>query len=293
MSKTAWVFPGQGSQAVGMGSDLGETAIAQERFAQAAAILGWSVPEQCNTDIETLSRTLYSQPSLYVISAIVADLLREQGQQPTVVAGHSLGEYAALYCAGVFPFEAGLTLVKRRAALMEEASGGKMVALMGFDRPDLEAVVAATTDAVLANDNHADQIVISGSPEAVDAVLSQVKVKRAVPLKVNGAFHSPLMTTAAAEFSQVLQAVPFTTAQVPVLSNVEPTPATDAAVLKERLLKQMIGPVRWREISLALQDMGVDTVVEVGPGKVLTGLVKRTCPAMTLVNKGTLADLSA
>jgi [acyl-carrier-protein] S-malonyltransferase len=276
-----------------MGSDLGETAIAQERFAQAAAILGWSVPEQCNTDIETLSRTLYSQPSLYVISAIVADLLREQGQQPTVVAGHSLGEYAALYCAGVFPFEAGLTLVKRRAALMEEASGGKMVALMGFDRPDLEAVVAATTDAVLANDNHADQIVISGSPEAVDAVLSQVKVKRAVPLKVNGAFHSPLMTTAAAEFSQVLQAVPFTTAQVPVLSNVEPTPATDAAVLKERLLKQMIGPVRWREISLALQDMGVDTVVEVGPGKVLTGLVKRTCPAMTLVNKGTLADLSA
>jgi [acyl-carrier-protein] S-malonyltransferase len=276
-----------------MGSDLGETAIAQERFAQAAAILGWSVPEQCNTDIETLSRTLYSQPSLYVISAIVADLLREQGQQPTVVAGHSLGEYAALYCAGVFPFEAGLTLVKRRAELMEEASGGKMVALMGFDRPDLEAVVAATTDAVLANDNHTDQIVISGSPEAVDAVLSQVKVKRAVPLKVNGAFHSPLMTTAAAEFSQVLQAVPFTTAQVPVLSNVEPTPATDAAVLKERLLKQMIGPVRWREISLALQDMGVDTVVEVGPGKVLTGLVKRTCPAMTLVNKGTLADLSA
>jgi [acyl-carrier-protein] S-malonyltransferase len=293
MSKTAWVFPGQGSQAVGMGSDLGEAAIAQERFAQAAAILGWSVPEQCNTDIETLSRTLYSQPSLYVISAIVADLLREQGQQPTVVAGHSLGEYAALYCAGVFPFEAGLTLVKRRAELMEEASGGKMVALMGFDRPDLEAVVAATTDAVLANDNHTDQIVISGSPEAVDAVLSQVKVKRAVPLKVNGAFHSPLMTTAAAEFSQVLQAVPFTTAQVPVLSNVEPTPATDAAVLKERLLKQMIGPVRWREISLALQDMGVDTVVEVGPGKVLTGLVKRTCPAMTLVNKGTLADLSA
>jgi [acyl-carrier-protein] S-malonyltransferase len=293
MSKTAWVFPGQGSQAVGMGSDLGETAIAQERFAQAAAILGWSVPEQCNTDIETLSRTLYSQPSLYVISAIVADLLREQGQQPTVVAGHSLGEYAALYCAGVFPFEAGLTLVKRRAELMEEASGGKMVALMGFDRPDLEAVVAATTDAVLANDNHTDQIVISGSPEAVDAVLSQVKVKRAVPLKVNGAFHSPLMTTAAAEFSQVLQAVPFTTAQVPVLSNVEPTPATDAAVLKERLLKQMIGPVRWREISLALQDMGVDAVVEVGPGKVLTGLVKRTCPAMTLVNKGTLADLSA
>jgi [acyl-carrier-protein] S-malonyltransferase len=293
MSKTAWVFPGQGSQAVGMGSDLGETAIAQERFAQAAAILGWSVPEQCNTDIETLSRTLYSQPSLYVISAIVADLLREQGQQPTVVAGHSLGEYAALYCAGVFPFEAGLTLVKRRAELMEEASGGKMVALMGFDRPDLEAVVAATTDAVLANDNHADQIVISGSPEAVDAVLNQVKVKRAVTLKVNGAFHSPLMATAAAEFSQVLQAVPFATAQVPVLSNVEPTPSTDAAVLKERLLKQMIGPVRWREICLALQDMGVDAVVEVGPGKVLTGLVKRTCPAMTLVNKGTLADLSA
>jgi [acyl-carrier-protein] S-malonyltransferase len=242
--------------------------------------------------METLSRTLYSQPSLYVISAIVADLLREQGQQPTALAGHSLGEYAALYCAGVFPFEAGLTLVKRRAELMEEASGGKMVALMGFDRPALEAAVMATADVVLANDNHADQIVISGSPEAVDAVLGQVKVKRAVPLKVNGAFHSPLMATAAAAFSKDLQSVSFATAQVPVLSNVEPIPTTDAAVLQERLLKQMIGPVRWREICLALQEMGVNAVVEVGPGKVLTGLVKRTCPEMTLINKGTLADLS-
>lgn len=292
MMKTAWVFPGQGSQVVGMGVDLRDTAIAQARYAQAESILGWSVPERCSADLETLSRTLYTQPCLYVISAIVADLLQVQGQRPSAVAGHSLGEYAALYSAGVLSFEAGLTLVKRRAELMEQSSGGKMVALMGFDRAALEAAVSATADVVLANDNHADQIVISGSPEAVDALLGHIQVKRALPLKVSGAFHSPWMAEAATEFSQVLQSVTFQTAQVPVLANVDPTPATDAQTLKERLSQQMTGPVRWREICLTLKNMGIEQVVEVGPGKVLTGLVKRTCPEMVLINKGTLAAIS-
>ena len=293
MTNTAWIFPGQGSQAIGMGSDLLKSATGQARYQQAESILGWSVPERCQGDLVTLSQTLYTQPCLYVISVILTDLLREQGQQPAAVAGHSLGEYAALYAAGSIDFESGLRLVKRRAELMEAASGGKMVALMGFNRSDVEAQIREATDVVLANDNHADQIVISGSPEAVDALLPQLKVKRALPLRVSGAFHSPLMVDAAAEFDEILSAVEFQTASVPVLSNVDPTPTTDAAELKARLMKQMVGPVRWREICLALKQMGVEKAIEVGPGKVLTGLVKRTCPTMALMNRGSLADLSS
>lgn len=292
MTNTAWIFPGQGSQSIGMGVDLQETEIGQQRYHQAESILGWSVVERCEGDLPTLSRTLYTQPCLYVISVILADLLRAQGQQPVAVAGHSLGEYAALYTAGVLDFESGLKLVKRRAELMEDASGGKMVALIGFDRAALEAQISAIPDVVLANDNHADQVVISGAPAAVDAVLAQVKVKRALPLNVSGAFHSPLMMQAAQDFGAVLKAVIFQPAQIPVLANVEPTPTTDAETLQVQLNKQMVGPVRWREICLKLQEMGVEQVVEVGPGKVLTGLVKRTCPSMGLVNRGSLADLS-
>lgn len=293
MSNTAWVFPGQGSQAVGMGLDLLEHSHAQERYQQAEAILGWSVTERCGGELETLSRTLYTQPCLYVISAILTDLLKAQGQVPAAVAGHSLGEYAALYAAGVFDFATGLRLVKRRAELMEEASGGKMVALVGFNRAALETAVAAETGVVLANDNHADQVVISGHPDGIDTVLGQIKVKRALPLNVSGAFHSPFMADAAHEFNQLIDVVRFQPAQVPVLSNVEPTPTTDPDVLQEQLMKQMIGPVRWREISLQLQQMGITTVMEVGPGKVLTGLVKRTCPNLKLINAGTLATVTS
>jgi [acyl-carrier-protein] S-malonyltransferase len=293
MSNTAWVFPGQGSQAVGMGLDLLEHSHAQQRFQEAEAILGWSVSKCCGGDLETLSRTFYTQPCLYVISAILTDLLKAQGQTPTAVAGHSLGEFAALYAAGVFDFDTGLRLVKRRSELMEQASGGKMVALVGFDRTALEAVVAAEPEVVLANDNHADQVVISGHPEAIDRVIGQIKVRRALPLNVSGAFHSPFMAEAAQEFGQLIEVVRFNPASVPVLSNVEPIPSTDVDVLQQQLTKQMIGPVRWREISLQLKEMGITTIMEVGPGKVLTGLVKRTCPDMKLINAGTLASVTA
>ncbi len=291
MTKTAWVFPGQGSQLVGMGVDLLETAIAQERYQQAEEILGWSILDCCKGELEVLSRTLYTQPCLYVISAILADLLHDKGLQPAVMAGHSLGEYAALYAAGSIDFRAGLKLVQRRAELMDEASGGKMVAVMGFDRSALDAAVSSLPDVVLANDNHAEQIVISGSPTAVDALLASIKIKRMVPLKVSGAFHSPLMAQAANEFGEVLQSVLFRDAQVPVIANVEPTPAADAATLQKRLMQQMTGSVRWREICLTLQSMGVEEVLEVGPGKVLTGLIKRTCPGIKLTPMGTLTDI--
>lgn len=292
MAKTVWVFPGQGSQATGMGVDLQDWPEAQQRLAEAEALLGWSVLERCQADLETLSQTINTQPCLYVLEAILSDRLKQQGEQPDAVAGHSLGEYSALYTAGVFNFATGLQLVQKRAELIQAASGGKMAALIGFDAEALAAAIANTEGVVLANDNSAAQVVISGTPAAVDAILAAVKSKRAVPLTVSGAFHSPFMAEAATTFAATLAAVDFQDAQVPVLSNVSATPSTDAAVLKQNLLQQMTGSVRWRETCLAIEALGVEELVEVGPGKVLTGLMKRTCPAIGLRNVGTAADLT-
>jgi [acyl-carrier-protein] S-malonyltransferase len=291
MTKTAWVFPGQGSQALGMGIDLLDIPTAKEKFAAAEAILGWSVTELCQHEEQKLSQTLYTQPCLYVVESILADILRERGHKPDVVAGHSLGEYIALYIAGVFEWSAGLHLVKRRAELMDSAAGGMMSALMNFDREQLEKTLAQTPDVVLANDNSPAQVVISGTPEAVRTVMSQVQAKRAIPLRTSGAFHSPLMAAAASEFQDILEAVEFQPALVPILSNVDPIPSTDANIIKQRLSQQMTGSVRWREISLELATQGIEQVVEIGPGNVLTNLIKRTTPDLILQNVRNAAEL--
>lgn len=291
MTKTAWVFPGQGSQAIGMGSDLVTLPEAKAKFEQAEQILGWSVPELCQSADDQLSRTLYTQPCLYVVESLLVDQMQARGQQPDLVAGHSLGEYVALYAAGVFDFAAGLQLVQRRAELMDQASDGMMAALIGFAREQLDAQLQQTADVVLANDNNSGQVVISGTPAAVESVLSNVKAKRAVKLNVSGAFHSPLMADAAKEFQAVLDTVAFQDAKVPVLSNVDPTPTTDADLLKQRLTQQMTGSVRWREISLQFPGLGIERVIEIGPGKVLTGLIKRTSPSLALENITAVAEL--
>ncbi|WP_413199176.1 ACP S-malonyltransferase [Nostoc piscinale] len=292
MTKTVWVFPGQGSQALGMGTDLLDIPSAKAKFTQAEEILGWSVSDICQNQEEKLGQTLYTQPCLYVVESILADLMRERGHQPDVVAGHSLGEYIALYVAGVFEWSAGLRLVKRRAELMDSAAGGMMAALMNFDREQLDTVITETPNVVLANDNSPGQVVISGTPDAVQAVMSQVKAKRATPLKVSGAFHSHLMSAAAAEFQEILETVEFQSATVPVMSNVEPTPATDAEILKQRLTQQMTGSVRWREISLQLPANNIEQVIEIGPGNVLTGLIKRTVTDLILKNVRNAAELT-
>jgi [acyl-carrier-protein] S-malonyltransferase len=291
MTKTAWVFPGQGSQAIGMGIDLLDLPEAKAKFDQAEQILGWSVAEICQSEEDKLSQTLYTQPCLYVVESILADLIKTQGHQPDLVAGHSLGEYVALYVAGVFDFATGVNLVKQRAELMANASDGMMAALIGFDRDQLDQQIQQTPGVVLANDNNAGQVVISGTPEGVESVMGSVKSKRAVKLNVSGAFHSPLMQESAEKFQTILDQVAFATAQVPVLSNVDPTSTTDGDRLKQRLGQQMTGSVRWREISLHLPEEGIEQVMEIGPGKVLTGLIKRTCPNLALVNIGHLGDI--
>lgn len=200
----AWIFPGQGSQSVGMGHDLMD--LGAEQMQQAEAILGWSLLDLTETE---LAQTTYAQPALFLVSAILTDILLARGHYPVCVAGHSLGEYSALYAAGVLDFSTTLNLVHQRAALMAQGSPGGMTAVIGFDRAHLEELCAATPGVTLANDNSPDQVVITGDSAAMAAVVAALKPKRAVPLAVSGAFHSPFMATAAQAFSQLLDPLPF------------------------------------------------------------------------------------
>jgi [acyl-carrier-protein] S-malonyltransferase len=294
----AWVFPGQGSQKAGMAAGVLELPGARERFAEASELLGRDLLAICSGeglgdagDPSDLNDTRNTQPALFVVESLLVDGLRAQGRGADLVAGHSLGELVALYAAGVFDAATGLRLMRRRSELMAAAGGGAMTAVIGFDRGELEALVAGTEGVVIANDNSDAQVVLSGTPTAVAAVSGALRCKRAIPLPVSGAFHSPFMAEAAAAFAADLEAVPFADATIPVLSNTDPTPATAGEVLKERLLRQMVSGVRWRETMDALQAAGIDTAVEIGPGNVLSGLIKRSCAGMTTAQIAAAADL--
>ena len=291
----AWVFPGQGSQKLGMAAGVLELPGARERFAAASELLGRDLLAICAGEAEgelsDLNDTRNTQPALFVIESLLVDGLRAQGRSATVVAGHSLGELVALYAAGVFDAATGLHLMKTRSELMAAAGGGAMTAVMGFDRGELDALVAATEGVVIANDNSSAQVVLSGSPEAVAAISGELKCKRAMPLAVSGAFHSPFMAGAAEAFAAALEAVPFADAAIPVLSNTDPTPATSGAALKARLRSQMTSGVRWRETMERFSADGITTTVEIGPGNVLSGLIKRSCEGISPAQIAGAADL--
>jgi [acyl-carrier-protein] S-malonyltransferase len=288
----AWVFPGQGSQKLGMAAGVLELPGARERFAAASELLGRDLLAICEGSGDgDLNDTRNTQPALFALESLLIDALKAQGRSAELVAGHSAGELVALYAAGVFDAATGLQLIKTRSELMAAAGGGAMTAVMGFDRSELEQLVNATDGVVIANDNSDAQVVISGSPEAVAAVSSQLSCKRAIPLAVSGAFHSPFMAEAATAFAQVLAAVPFADAQIPVLSNTDPTPETSGAALKARLSSQMTSGVRWRETMQRLSADGINVAVEIGPGNVLSGLIKRSCPEITTAQISTAADL--
>jgi len=298
----AWVFPGQGSQKVGMASAVLDLDGARERFAAASELLGRDLLAICAGEASEiqggspgapldLGDTSNTQPALFVLESLLVDGLKAQGRRADLVAGHSLGELVALYAADVFDFRTGLELMHRRSELMAAAGGGAMTAVMGFERSELEALVGAHADVVIANDNSAAQVVISGLPEAVAAVAAQLPCKRAIPLAVLGAFHSPFMASAAEAFAALLEQVPFADASIAVLSNTDPTPSTSGAELKQRLQRQMVSGVRWRETMDQLAALGVETVVEIGPGTVLSGLVKRSLSGVTTAQIGSAADL--
>ena len=293
----AWVFPGQGSQKVGMAEALLSIDGTRERFAMASELLGRDLLAICQGESgggdgpDDLNDTRNTQPALFVIESVLADNLQQQGREPALVAGHSLGELVALYSTGVFGLETGLQLMKTRSELMASAGGGAMTAVIGFDRGQLDDLVAATEGVSIANDNSDAQVVISGAPEAVQTVSSALKCKRAIPLAVSGAFHSPFMAEAAERFAAVLDEVTFQDARVPVLSNSSASASTSADELKQRLKQQMTTGVRWRETMAAMTDNGVDTLVEIGPGNVLSGLAKRSMSGVTTAQIAGAGDL--
>ena len=269
---------------------------AAERFALASERLGRDLLAICSAseageDLQSLDDTRNTQPALFVVETLLVDALRAQGRRPDLVAGHSLGELVALYAADVFDADTGLALMQRRSELMAAAGGGAMTAVIGFDPQQLQELVAATEGVVVANDNSEAQVVLSGTPEAVAAVTGALRCKRAIPLAVSGAFHSPFMAEAAARFAEELERVPFRQATVPVLSNSDPTPERDPNVLKSRLKRQMTTGVRWRETMGRLEQDGILTVVEIGPGNVLSGLIKRSCPGVQTAQVGGATDL--
>jgi len=291
----AWMFPGQGSQKIGMADGVLDLPGARQRFAAASELLGRDLLAICSGalegDLGDLNDTRNTQPALFVIESLLVDELRAQGRTAQLVAGHSLGELVALYAAGVFDAATGLRLMHTRSQLMAAAGGGAMTAVMGFDREQLEALVAASEGVVIANDNSSAQVVLSGTPDAVAGVSEQLRCKRAIRLAVSGAFHSPFMAAAAAAFAAELETVAFADAAIPVLSNTDPTPETCGAALKARLRQQMTTGVRWRETMACFKAEGVDTAVEIGPGNVLSGLVKRSCEGVSTAQIATAADL--
>ena len=291
----AWVFPGQGSQKVGMADGLLDLPGALECFRQASDLLDRDLLAICQGqatgELSELNDTRNTQPALFLIESLLASQLQAQGRSPSLVAGHSLGELVALHVAGVFDFATGLALMQKRSTLMAAAGGGAMTAVMGFDRSQLDQLVAATDGVVIANDNSSAQVVLSGSPEAVAAVASQLTCKRAIPLAVSGAFHSPFMADAAQAFAQELEAVAFADAQVPVLSNTDPTPTTSGEAIKVRLIRQMTTGVRWRETMDQFSPQGIDTAVEIGPGAVLSGWIKRRCEGIATAQVANAGDL--
>ena len=293
----AWVFPGQGSQKLGMANSLLELPGSKDRFELASQILGRDLWKICrgedipNEAIFDLNDTRNTQPALFVVESLLVDDLKRQERKPQIIAGHSLGEIVGLYSADVLDAETALVLLKKRSELMAEAEGGAMIAVLGFDRKELDDLIRETDGAAVANDNSESQVVLSGTPQAVKKVADNLKCKRAIPLQVSGAFHSSFMTEASQSFSGELDKLTFRDAQVPVLSNVDPTPTSKGEILKERLKKQMTTGVRWRETMNVMKDEGISTIIEIGPGNVLSGLAKRSMKGVLTSQISNASDL--
>lgn len=278
----AYVFPGQGSQFPGMAKDLYETnAQAREMFEKANEILGFRITDiMFEGSAEDLKQTKVTQPAIFLHSVILAKCLPDFA--PDMVAGHSLGEFSALVAAGAMEFEDGLRLVSIRAQAMQKAceiTPGSMAAVLALDAEKVEEVCGSCEGVVVAaNYNCEGQIVISGEKDAVEAACVKMKeagAKRALPLPVGGAFHSPLMEPARAELAEGIEKAVFTAPRCPVYQNVTALPSSDPKVIKENLLAQLTAPVRWTQSVKNMAADGASEFIEVGPGKVLQGLIAK------------------
>lgn len=279
----AFVFPGQGAQFVGMGKDLYESnPVAREMFEKANEILGFRITDlMFDGDAEDLRQTKVTQPAVFLHSVILAKTL-ESEMKPDMTAGHSLGEFSALVAAGALTFEDGLRLVSARAQAMQKACELKpstMAAVLALPDDVVEGICAEVGGVVVcANYNCPGQIVISGEVEAIDAACEKALAagaKRALKLAVSGAFHSPCMEPARAELAEAIEKTPFHTPVCPVYQNVDAKPHTDPAEIKANLVAQLTAPVRWTQTIQNMIADGADEFIEIGPGKVLQGLISK------------------
>ncbi|MGB8537682.1 MAG: ACP S-malonyltransferase [Acidobacteriaceae bacterium] len=287
MSKTAFLFPGQGSQSVGMGRDLASSfPVARRTFEEANDALGFDLAHLCfQGPEEQLRLTEFTQPAIFTVSVAALRVLAEAGVTADFVAGHSLGEYSANVAAGAIDFAAAARTVRRRGQLMQEAvpaGQGSMAAILGMPAEDLIAVCrdASSEGAPVqpANLNSPEQTVISGATAAVERAVALAKergAKRAVLLQVSAPFHCSLMQPAQDGLSPILQEILFSTTKIPVVVNVDAALVTDGAGLRDALIRQVTGAVRWTESMQLLIAEGVTTFIEAGPGKVLSGLLRQ------------------
>ena len=288
MKKTAYLFPGQGSQKVGMGRDLYDASDrAKEIFALADEVSGLPITRLCfEGPMEELTQTVNLQPAITAVNLACLDAVAGAGLSPAYCAGHSLGEYAALYAAGVVSARDCLSLVFKRGELMHREATrnqGAMSAVVGLDIEKVNHIVGLTLSEgviAVANHNSAEQIVITGEPEPVRQAGERAAEAggRAIPLKVSGAWHSPLIAGAEAEFGAYLETIAFNPPASKVLQNVTAEASDDPRQIKTLLARQLCSPVRWHDTILKLMDEGVEVFVEIGPGRVLAGLLRKTLP---------------
>ncbi|MFA5060626.1 MAG: ACP S-malonyltransferase [Candidatus Omnitrophota bacterium] len=304
MKNIALIFPGQGAQKVGMGKEFFESsAAAKEIFQKADDILKVNLSDVIfNGPAEKLTSTAFCQPAIFTFSVAALKAFEAHPKfkdiSPTFCAGLSLGEYSALVSCNALSFEEGLKLVERRSFFMDEATRkekGAMAAVIGFPK-DLLSEICKETGAQVANFNSPEQIVITGEAQKVAAACEKIRAqgaKTVIPLDVAGAFHSSLMQSAVGPFEQELAKAKFLTPKFPILSNVDAVATTDARLIRENLAKQITSSVRWDDSVRFMAQQGITEFIEIGPGKVLKGLMRKINPALKVYNIETLADLEA
>ena len=299
MSKIAFIFPGQGAQVCGMGQDFYEqTETGKKIFDMASGLLGFSMPELCFTPNDRLDITEYTQAAMVTASIAMMEVLKERtGVKPDVAAGLSLGEYPAMVAAGVMSAEDAIKTVRQRGILMQEAVPvgiGSMAAVLAMDAEKIEEVIAPIEGVQIANYNSPGQIVISGKKEAVEAASEKLKeagAKRVLPLNVSGPFHSSMLVEAGEKLGKVLEDVEVHEPVIPYAANVTASYVTEASQVKPLLEKQVSSSVRWQQTMEMMLKDGVDTFIEIGPGKTLAGFMKKIDRSVRVINIEKLEDV--